>query len=88
MVGAESVIAPSQRNPVPVRDNTVFTVSAGVRVTPRTRGVFAVLSPHLEGMVRMRDSLIGHTVSPLALMVLYMYVTGITTEFRYFRVNF
>ena len=43
MVGAESVIAPSQRNPVPVRDNTVFTVSAGVRVTPCTRGVFAVM---------------------------------------------
>ena len=43
MVGAESVIAPSQRNPIPVRDNTVFTVSAGVRVTPRTRGVFAVI---------------------------------------------
>ena len=42
MVGAESVIAPSQRNLVPVRDNTVFTVSAGVRVTPRKRGVFAV----------------------------------------------
>ena len=41
---AESAIAPSLRNPVPVRDNTVFTVSAGVRVTPRTRGVFAVLS--------------------------------------------
>ena len=40
MVGAESAIAPSLRNPVPVRDNTVFTVSAGVRVTPRTRGVF------------------------------------------------
>ena len=35
-------IAPSLRNPVPVRDNTMFTVSAGVRITPRTRGVFAV----------------------------------------------
>ena len=50
MVGAESVIAPSQRNPVPVRDNTVFTVSAGVRVTPRTRGVFAVLFAKYENV--------------------------------------
>ena len=42
MVGAEFAIAPLLRNPVPVRDNTVFTVSAGVRVTPRTQGDFAV----------------------------------------------
>ena len=56
MVGAESVIAPSQRNPVPVRDNTVFTVSAGVRVTPRTRGVFAVLTTSLTLVASLKHA--------------------------------
>ena len=43
------------------------------------------LSPHLEGLVVMRESLVVHSVSPLVLMVLYMYVTSLTTEFRYSR---
>ena len=43
------------------------------------------LSPDLVGVVRMRESLVIHTVSLLVLMVLYMYVTLVTKEFRYFR---
>ena len=43
------------------------------------------LSPHLEGVVIMKESLIVHSVSPLVLMVLYMYATIGTTEFRYSR---
>ena len=35
---------------------------------------------------KMRESLIVHSVSPLVLMVLYMYVTLGTTEFKYSRV--
>ena len=43
------------------------------------------LSPHLEGVVRKRESFMVHAVSPLVLMVLYMYVIVVTTEFRYSR---
>ena len=32
------------------------------------------LSPHLVGMVRMRESLVGHFVSLLVSMVLYLYI--------------
>ena len=41
------------------------------------------LSPHLENMVRKRESFVVHVISPLVLMVLYMYVTIITPDFRY-----
>ena len=41
------------------------------------------LSPHLVGMVRMRESLIGHSVSLLVLMVLYTCVTmAFYSDFR------
>ena len=36
------------------------------------------------GPVRMRESWILHAVSPLVLMVLFMYVTMLTTEFMIF----
>ena len=41
------------------------------------------LSLHLEGLVRIRESFVVHAISHLVLMVLYMYVTLGTTEFRY-----
>ena len=41
------------------------------------------MSLHLEGKVRMRESLLAHSVSHLVSMVSYMYVTVSTTEFRY-----
>ena len=41
------------------------------------------MSLHLEGMVRMMESFVVHTVSHLVSMVSYMYVTGVTKEFRY-----
>ena len=47
-----------------------------------------ILSPHSESLVIMRESFIIHIVSLLVQMVLYMYVTVETTDFRYFRVIF
>ena len=41
------------------------------------------MSLHLEGVVRMRESFVVHTVSHLVSMVSYMYVTVLTAEFRY-----
>ena len=41
------------------------------------------MSLHLEGVVGIRESLLGHTVSHLVSMVSYMYVTFGTAEFRY-----
>ena len=43
------------------------------------------LSPDLVGMVEKRENYIVHSVSPLVLMVLFMYATILTTEFRCFR---
>ena len=41
------------------------------------------MSLHLEGLVRMMESFVVHSVSHLVSMVSYMYVTVSTTEFRY-----
>ena len=41
------------------------------------------MSLHLEGLVRIRESFSIHSVSHLVSMVSYMYVTLVTTEFRY-----
>ena len=41
------------------------------------------MSLHLEGLVGMRESFMVHTVSHLVLIVSYMYVTMLMTEFRY-----
>ena len=43
------------------------------------------LSLDLVGVVGRRESCMVHAVSPLVLMVLFMYVTVGTTEFRYSR---
>ena len=40
------------------------------------------LSLHLEDMVRMTEIFVIHTLLHLVLMVIYMYVTGGTTEFK------
>ena len=44
--------------------------------------VYETSSPDLVGLVRRRVSCVLYSVSPLVLMVLFMYVTLLTTELK------
>ena len=50
--------------------------------------VYETSGRHLVGVVGKKESSSLHAVSPHVLMVLYMYVIGVTTEFRYYNYYF